>query len=85
MRLVGWEGTKTLGIDELVANADMVRGFLAHEADVDAFDSVLVRKPLRQAAGGVGHQGGDQFYDLADPDLLLMVCWMEGGGPECGP
>ncbi len=72
---------------ELDANLQMARGFLGSVGTSP--ESMLLRKPLREAAGGVAHGGGDQFYDRVDPDYLLLACWLEGGGLddgwECAP
>ncbi len=85
LRLPGHLGESTLSESESLANLRMSQGFLSATRVPER--SLLLRKPLRDTAGGVGHAGGDQFYDRIDPDYLEMLCWLVGGGypeaPEC--
>lgn len=67
---------------ELDANIETLTSFL--EGLPDLLDTELLTKPLRPEAGGVGHGGGAQFYDRADPAYVLLACWILGGGEEGG-
>jgi len=54
---------------ELAANAQGVAAFaLDPLTDGQPIDMCLVlRKPLARAAGGSGHEGGEQYRDTAEP------------------
>jgi len=70
--------------EELVENARRVRAF-ALTAPVR--DTLIVRKPLAPAAGGLWHGGGDVFADERDPGCRELVRWLrtaqrvDGGAP----
>lgn len=60
--------------------------------DIDApDDSLLLRKPLEQAAGGAYHRGatlyraGNVFDDSNDPDYQVIAQWIDGATevPTC--
>lgn len=70
---------------ELEENARRVSAFALTE---HARDSLVVRKPLALAAGGVWHGGGDVFLDDTDPACGALVRWLDarafphdGGAP----
>jgi hypothetical protein len=44
-------------------------------ADPEA--SLLLRKPLAQAAGGVAHGGGEKMHDTVDPAYRDFLAWIE--------
>jgi len=59
---------------ELYLNFHRSCGFLL---DLDQpKDCELVRKPLSVTAGGLHHQGGDQFNDRDNPDYLAILDWI---------
>lgn len=69
-------------------NFDAVRALV----DVDApEDSLLLRKPLEQSAGGAFHRGatlygaGNVFDDANDPDYQIIAQWIDGATevPTC--
>lgn len=65
---------------ELAANLAMMRGFLVGVADPG--DSLVLRKPLAEAAGGAPHAGAEDPYPSRDhPAYRLLACWLAGGGP----
>jgi hypothetical protein len=43
----------------------------------DTDRSLLLRKPLAEAAGGVAHEGGDKFFDTADGAYADFRTWVE--------
>lgn len=59
---------------ELEENARRISAFALA---VPARDSLTVRKPLAQAAGGLWHGGGDVFYDDTDPACRALVRWLD--------
>jgi hypothetical protein len=70
---------------ELEENARRVSAFALTPR---ARDSLIVRKPLAQAAGGLWHGGGDVFLDDGDPSCRALVAWLDarsipidGGAP----
>jgi hypothetical protein len=73
-----------LTAEELQANLASARTFI--EGLDDVTESELLSRPLRRAAGGTSHGGGEQFYDRADAGYVLLSCWLLGGtyaGLEC--
>ncbi len=60
--------------DELAANHRRARGFLSEIAD----ESLLLRKPLHEDAGGCWHDGDEQFHDTAEPEYLDVLEWASG-------
>lgn len=88
-----------LGGDERQRNAFMrpserAANFVAAGAMVDPDDpeqSLLLLKPLQQAAGGYYHGGetaygaGDVFADVDDTDYQVLVSWVGGerAEPDC--
>ncbi len=70
---------------ELEANARRISAFALSRR---AHDSLVVRKPLAQEAGGLWHGGGDVFLDDHDPGCEVLVRWLDarwtaldGGAP----
>jgi hypothetical protein len=57
-------------------------------ADQVEFDdppsSLLLLKPLAEAAGGVPHNAGDIFLDRTDPDYLILARWIGAEPPPEG-
>jgi hypothetical protein len=90
LRLGGTEATRSsaLTADERASNFDNARGM------VDAKNpaaSLLLLKPLEQAAGGYYHRGalifngGNVFADTSDPDFKKLAAWVNGAvdDPAC--
>ena len=48
--------------------------------------SLILTKPLNEAAGGAPHGGGNVFYDTEDPYYVGILGWIQQGvpGPSCG-
>lgn len=73
---------------ERAANFNAARAFVDPEHPEE---SLLLLKPLDQAAGGVYHGGatrygkGDVFRNGDDPDYKVLVSWVQGGkeDPAC--
>ena len=42
-------------------------------------DSVLLRKPLSEEAGGMGHTAGSQFQDESNNDYQALLEWVRSG------
>lgn len=72
---------------ELDANYESAASFAVSPPE----DSLLVRKPLDESAGGYLHDGrelydeGDVFADAEDPDYLVLLAWLDGDeeSPSC--
>jgi hypothetical protein len=71
----------TLSDAELAANLEASRLELVGLEDL--LESRLLTKPLRVAAGGTTHGGGEQFFDRGDPDFVILACWLLGGAEDC--
>lgn len=72
-----------LSDDELWVNAERLAAFAHGE---DGADSLALRKPLAEEAGGCFHEGGDVFRTTTDPGYRLMERWLgtRGLAPEEG-
>jgi len=76
----------TLATDERTHNYDAARAF----ADLGD-ESLLLRKPLEEAAGGYFHRGatlyarGNVFPDTTDPEYQIIAGWIDGATevPTC--
>lgn len=90
MRLGGTEAQR----NSLILPAERCHNFEAASAFVDASepdDSLLLRKPLEQSAGGYYHGGasqfgaGDVFSARTDPDFKVLAEWVAGqtDDPSC--
>ena len=66
-----------LSDEELWANAERLSAFAHGERGVD---SLALRKPLAEAAGGCFHEGGDVFRTTTDPGYRLMERWLATRG-----
>ncbi len=65
---------------ELSANFTRSCGFMI---DLDrAMDCLLVRKPLARGAGGMGHAGGVQYSGLDEPELQVVIHWIQDAFEE---
>ncbi len=63
-----------LTTEELERNYANACGFLVGVADPD--DSLLLRKCLPPALGGVHHEGGVIFEDTDEPDYQILRAWV---------
>jgi hypothetical protein len=61
--------------DELVAD---VRAVEAIDPGAAPADSLFIRKPVAESAGGVFHGGGDLWTSRDDPQLLCALAWLSG-------
>ena len=86
-------------VSELQVSFDRTRSLLATEGNASVTTSLLLRKPLEAAAGGVGHRGVDDFgrnvYATAEaPGYQALLRWAQmmalpasaqaGGAPNAG-
>jgi hypothetical protein len=80
-----------LHLDEPLSRAELeenARRTSAFALVPHARGSLMVQKPLAQAAGGLWHGGGDVFLDESDPSCRALVSWLDarsvptdGGAP----
>jgi hypothetical protein len=61
--------------EELAAD---VRAIEAIDPGAAPADSLFIRKPLAESAGGVFHEGGDLWTSRDDPQLLCALAWLSG-------
>jgi hypothetical protein len=90
LRLGGTEATRLspLSSDERASNFDAARGMVDAK---NPSQSLLLLKPLEQAAGGYYHRGalifngGNVFADPTDPDFKTLSAWVNGAtaDPAC--
>lgn len=78
-----------LHLDEPVTRFELeenARRISAFALSLRARDSIAVRKPLAQGAGGLWHGGGDIFLDDTDPSCRAMVEWLDARelAPDAG-
>jgi len=75
LRLQGDLRDQPVQADELTAD---VRAIEAIDPGAEPADSLMIRKPLAEAAGGVFHEGGDLWTSKDDPQLLCVLAWLSG-------
>jgi hypothetical protein len=64
---------------ELAAN---VRAIRAIDPGAEPSATLLVRKPLAPAAGGIAHEGGARWTSREEPQVVCVLAWLGGTSDE---
>ncbi len=64
---------------ELAADVRAIAGL---EPGATPADSLFIRKPLAESAGGIAHEGGDVWASRGDPQLVCALAWLAGESGE---
>ena len=65
--------------DELLANVGAAEGV---DPGAQPARSLILRKPLAEAAGGVQHEGGDLWLDRNEAQVVCVEAWLAGESDE---